>query len=617
MPGPGRGPSWVTGRVTEVLGGGWVEVEVPADRPETRATGPTDGLVTQVGALVRVLLDASGRVLQIASPTVLDPDRETRATGAAGALVQQAMTRGAQALEEARAVGQRAARAAEAAAEASREAARALAVGEANRPPHVGPTAPEKSVRGQIWYATREDGAVTAASVWDGGRWLPRPLVAGSVLVPGSVGDVSLADGAVTAPKIYASEELWARIGAFAEVTTEMLTAGGATITGTAVVGDLVGNTLRGGTISLLDQKTNFVASAVGRWIDAAPTPIGSFGHLGWQTAQDQDGITVSVLGGQSDTSDYLSVPFRVGPVVGTGRITVSADVTTSYTARGSLRAGEDPVGVGLSVLSNTGAWYTAWSPPTSPGERTTVSVDIPEGEYLHQDKSNVRVFFGAGAVAGTKLVASNLTLRWPPALTSGLRIYRDGTGLARIDIIDAEGVVASLSSTGAALTAADGRRIGAVSWRTLVAPPVASLRWGPSSGGDKPSGSYGYLDCREASSEVIKNGFYKASYYVCAPISGWYRVEVMTSWAYAPAEPNWLVASGIWRSGRASVDDVHDPVDTRQLASGILTQPTASGVVHLDAGEGVCPAWWQNTGVWRPNGRAGSSMTVTLVAQD
>ena len=54
-------------------------------------------------------------------------------------------------------------------------------------------------------------------------------MVAGSILVPSSVGNVSLADGSVSARNIYASGELWAKIAAFASVTTEMLTAGNAT----------------------------------------------------------------------------------------------------------------------------------------------------------------------------------------------------------------------------------------------------------------------------------------------------------------------------------------------------------------------------------------------------
>ena len=84
-------------------------------------------------------------------------------------------------------------------------------------------------------------------------------MVAGSILVPSSVGNVSLADGSVSARNIYASGELWAKIAAFASVTTEMLTAGNATFNAAKVTGDLIGNRLIGGELHLL------ILSDVGR----------------------------------------------------------------------------------------------------------------------------------------------------------------------------------------------------------------------------------------------------------------------------------------------------------------------------------------------------------------
>jgi len=63
------------------------------------------------------------------------------------------------------------------------------------------------------------------------------------------VGTTRLAPGSVTADCIYASKELWSKVAAFGSVTTEMLTAGNATIPGKAVVGDLIGNNLTGVTI--------------------------------------------------------------------------------------------------------------------------------------------------------------------------------------------------------------------------------------------------------------------------------------------------------------------------------------------------------------------------------
>lgn len=63
------------------------------------------------------------------------------------------------------------------------------------------------------------------------------------------VGATMLAPGSVTSDAIYASKELWAKVSAFGSVTTEMLTAGKATITGDAVVGNLRGNDIFGSKI--------------------------------------------------------------------------------------------------------------------------------------------------------------------------------------------------------------------------------------------------------------------------------------------------------------------------------------------------------------------------------
>ena len=64
-----------------------------------------------------------------------------------------------------------------------------------------------------------------------------------------AVGATKLAPGSVTSDAIYASRELWAKLAAFAAVTTDMLTAGKATITGDAVVGNLKGNNIFGSKI--------------------------------------------------------------------------------------------------------------------------------------------------------------------------------------------------------------------------------------------------------------------------------------------------------------------------------------------------------------------------------
>lgn len=64
-----------------------------------------------------------------------------------------------------------------------------------------------------------------------------------------AVGATKLAPGSVTSDAIYASKELWAKLAAFAAVTTDMLTAGKATITGDAIIGNLKGNNIFGSKI--------------------------------------------------------------------------------------------------------------------------------------------------------------------------------------------------------------------------------------------------------------------------------------------------------------------------------------------------------------------------------
>lgn len=61
---------------------------------------------------------------------------------------------------------------------------------------------------GDLWFHLGGDSHVSSIRVWDGGTWSDYVLMAQKVLVPGSVGNVSLADGSVDAVKVTASEAL-------------------------------------------------------------------------------------------------------------------------------------------------------------------------------------------------------------------------------------------------------------------------------------------------------------------------------------------------------------------------------------------------------------------------
>lgn len=72
----------------------------------------------------------------------------------------------------------------------------------ANEPSHNG------LAKGDLWMQLNADGHVNGIQVWNGSAFEDYVLMAQQVLVAGSVGTVSLSDGAVTADKVTASEAL-------------------------------------------------------------------------------------------------------------------------------------------------------------------------------------------------------------------------------------------------------------------------------------------------------------------------------------------------------------------------------------------------------------------------
>lgn len=272
---PGGADEWLTGRVTEVLAGGWLEVELPADDPQTVATGPSDGGVTQVGAIVRVLRDSSGRITQIASPTEVDTSEDATpvvSMGATGDMIASAMSDAADALAGLSKAAQDAAAAQSAANSAAQSATDALKAAENAGAPAVFATdAPTDPADGQTWYVLNSDGQVIGVNEWvaASSSWVPRPILAGSVIVPGSVGSTLIADGAVTTPKVD-TDDLWATFVRSKGVTTNMLTAGNATITDSMIVSNLTGKTITGGKLVAGDS-----ASAVAT---VGPVATGTFG---------------------------------------------------------------------------------------------------------------------------------------------------------------------------------------------------------------------------------------------------------------------------------------------------------------------------------------------------
>lgn len=300
--------TWATGRVLEVLDGGLVRVEVPADDPVSEVVAPADGGVTAVGAECVCLQDGTGRVYQVVSPAALPEGGKARPTGVTGQIALEAAGTKAE-LDAAKAEIDAAQKqlgleikAAQASATASGEAA-AAALKRAGDRVTVGPQGPDSPADGDLWVVAGENHQATGVKVWSAAakQWQDYLMVAGRVLVPGSVGSVEIADGAVNASKVVASEELWAKIGIFAKVTTQMLQAGNAKITG-----ELLADTIRlstrivagdpSGDAAIMDSTGLHVLKAV----DGTPSEVVTLGTAGedFLSITGTDGLAKATITG-------------------------------------------------------------------------------------------------------------------------------------------------------------------------------------------------------------------------------------------------------------------------------------------------------------------------------
>lgn len=315
--------TWATGRVLDIEDGGMVRVELPADEPVSEVVAPADGGVTAVGAECVCLQDGTGRVYQVVSPAALPEGGQARATGATGKIALEAAGTKAE-LDAAKAEIDAAqkqladeVKAAKDVATTSGEAA-ANALKRAIGRVTVAGTAPAEPADGDLWVVTGADKQATGVKVWSAAAktWQDHTLVAGRVLVPGSVGNVQLADGAVTAPKITASDELWAKVGVFAKVTTQMLQAGQARITG-----ELLADTIRlstrivagdpSGDAAIMDSTGLHVVKSVG----GQPSEVVTLGTAGkdFLSITGTDGLAKATITGDGEvTTQSLAVADRI-----------------------------------------------------------------------------------------------------------------------------------------------------------------------------------------------------------------------------------------------------------------------------------------------------------------
>ena len=232
---------WSTGTVVEALDDGLVAVELDGtDDDWPPVVAPADAGVTAIGASVRVIRDSTGRVTHVAAPDSLPEDSTPLYVGSTGQFVKDISDAQVEldsaiagATADAAAAQSAAQSAANDAAAAMVDAGEAITVASTKTSVKASKTSPDSPMTNDIWFPLDDAGNVIGMKQWTGSSWVDYRLMAGSIVVPGSVGNVLLENGAVSAEKIFANEALWAKIATFASVTTDMLLAGGATITGT------------------------------------------------------------------------------------------------------------------------------------------------------------------------------------------------------------------------------------------------------------------------------------------------------------------------------------------------------------------------------------------------
>lgn len=235
---------------------------------------------------------------------------------------------------------------------------------------------PTAKAAGDQWWQTNSAGNVIAVRVWNGSTWNTYNMVASSVLVPSSVGTIQLADGAITAPKITASEELSAKAGQFMQLDVSKLRAGTGQFD-SAVAGLMKTTVLQAQSITT-DMLVSGIKTPTGSTGDRVPallTDSDYWGKVIAGTIKIQDrvtntGITASTAGLVSGTSTTRVGITAINPRPHSGKINVSV------TAKANSGSGTFVV-----HLYHRASAATSWTQITSPDQSVTTAVQNYEIE--------------------------------------------------------------------------------------------------------------------------------------------------------------------------------------------------------------------------------------------
>ncbi|RTE50384.1 hypothetical protein [Actinobaculum sp. 352] len=545
--------STLTGVVVEDLGGGKVAVAVdgaPDDWPPVVAV--SEAGLTGVGARVRLPRDSSGRVVAASSPLSLPEGAVPVPVGVTGRAVVEA-------LEAARAAG---AGLVEAQAKADAAAADAVAaMVAAGKVVTVAAVAPESPAEGQLWAVTEAGSArIVGLRLWTGSEWVAYALLADSVIVPGSVGTIALADGAVTAPKVLASDELWANL---------LTVAGDATIGGSLLAEIITGKTLIGSQV-IATQGERDVANAGQRL--AAADAVAT--DTGWT-------LPLGELSGKLDYNIADVVPAGVtDPGTWQMRVMVVDKGSPRVYARLSRPTGSQTSQVELLDSE----WVTLSGVYTGADTLFRLSLDIRGAEPLPMDATlhveRVRVYQPASQVA--------------------LRNLDDGTPVVVYEDVDS-GLHTVMSPDRLTITQAGQET--RIPWRNVglaIAPPRAYLEDNTARNVGNANWNIGTLVPLQ-----LENGMTGASSGVTVPVSGYYRISARAK--FAPNQTGRRVV-GI------SVNGESPDTNTSVMASQGTTAVECNTSLYLEAGDLVQMKLFQQSGTVLSS--PGRTMTIVFESE-
>ncbi|MDU1605032.1 MAG: hypothetical protein E6845_18925 [Clostridium sp.] len=621
---------WNTGTVLEIYPDSQaVRVRIPASAREgegVEQTGPSDGLVTAVGATVVVLLDGSGRITQVVSPRVIPEGVEPVATGAAGARLLEAMSEAKEAQARADGVRARAQEAFDKAEEAKAtadgfnarigavESDASNALSKANGVDAKASQAQSLASSAQttaskaLSKAASADGRYTSAdhnpltpegagkpvgALWDvvsGGVIVRRFTWTGTAWQQVKIGADTIGKDAVTAEAVYASKEMWSKLAVFDEAVIDKLVAQNATIPGSMIAETLVGKKIVGSDITveeIISQETYQV-------------PLNS--AAGWKLSD-----TIVRL---RPTSEGLLLEFNLQHPVYEAYYSASKafpENTLNMFGRANIVAhvSKDPdTHFGLTYVDSKGiGGMVSFIGANS-------SIELPPDIRITSATFGGKVKNGVAPPVRLR----SLSFTVGRANDKKIRLYRDGSGKPFIEMAGGTSV-ATLSPDELTVRTKSGSVIGSQSWRTLVAPPIAYCRWAGNTlpystlegGGEK---MMSLSLCKE---KVLLNGFAESGGWLIAPLTGWYQITAVTDWSYTSTKDGWAVSTGMRRKSLDRVNWNSDPSDTRSFQANVNIRPTAVGLMKLTKGESFAPAFWQNTGTWCPTGT--SFISVQYVA--